>query len=195
MEYPEDATPLDPDEMLGLKFPHITTREELDQMEHVNIQEGLHWLYKTKHSDILSEQFVRKLHEKLFGKVWQWAGTFRQTEKNIGIDPIQIPQQLKLLLDDAQFWLANKTYPPHELALRFHHRLVKVHPFPNGNGRHARVMADVILAQMLAQKPIAWRDDSLNKKSEVRAEYIKALRLADQGDYERLLALFSGGGI
>lgn len=154
MENPEGSTPLDPDEMQGLKFPHITTREELDQMEQVNIQEGLQWLHKTKHRDILSDQFIRKLHAKLFGKVWQWAGTFRQTEKNIGIEPVQIPQQLKLLLDDVQFWLEHKTYPPLELALRLHHRMVKIHPFPNGNGRHARILADAMLAQMLNQKPI-----------------------------------------
>ena len=192
MENPEGATPLDPDEMLGLKFPHITTREELDQMEHVNIQEGLRWLHKTKQSDILSDQFVRKLHAKLFGKVWQWAGTYRQTEKNIGIDPVQIPQQLKLLLDDVQFWLEHKTYPPHELALRLHHRMVKIHPFPNGNGRHARILADVMLMQMLNQKPITWKGDYLNTKSEIRDEYIQALRLADQGDYGRLLGLYCG---
>ena len=191
MDYPEGATPLDPDEMLGIKFPHITTRGELDQMEHVNIQQGLQWLHRAQHRDILTGQFVRQLHTKLFANVWGWAGTFRQTEKNIGIDPVQIPHQLKLLLDDAQYWIENNTYPPYELALRLHHRMVKIHPFPNGNGRHARIMADAVLTQILGQQRINWKASSLDKDSDIRGNYISALRQADQGHYEPLLELYS----
>ena len=191
MDYPDGATPLDPDEMNGIKFPHITTRGQLDQMEHVNIQEGLRWLNRIQHTNMLTDQFVRKLHEKLFGNVWGWAGSFRQTEKNIGIDPVQISQQLRVLLDDAQYWIENETYPPYELALRLHHRMVFIHPFPNGNGRHARIMADAVLMQLLAKKSIDWKGDSLNSDSKIRDDYITALRRADQGDYGPLLALYS----
>lgn len=191
MDYPDGATPLDPDEMQGLKFPHITSRAQLDQMEQVNVQDGLRWLYRSKHHDILTDQFVRQLHTKLFGNVWEWAGTFRKTEKNIGIDPVQISQQLRLLLEDVQYWLVNDSYPPYELALRFHHRMVKIHPFPNGNGRHARIMADMLLVQMLEQKPIDWKARSLDKASAIRKNYINALREADKGKYEALLSLYS----
>ncbi|NOX09214.1 MAG: mobile mystery protein B [Gammaproteobacteria bacterium] len=175
MGYPDGATPLDPDEMNGIKFPHITTRGQLDQMEHVNIQEGLRWLNRIQHTDMFTNQFVRKLHEKLFGNVWNWAGTFRQTEKNIGINPVQISQQLRVLLEDAQYWIKNKTYPPYELALRLHHR----------------IMADAVLMQLLAKKSIDWKGDSLNSDSKIRNDYIAALRYADQGDYGPLLALYS----
>ena len=130
IKYPEGATPLDPDEMAGLKFKHITTRGELDQVEQANIQDGLKWLSRQKKPDVLTDQFVRELHKKLFGDVWAWAGEFRRTEKNIGIDPIKIPIDLRLLLDDVRFWIEHNTYPPGEIAARFHHRLVYIHLFP-----------------------------------------------------------------
>ncbi len=191
MDYSDGATPLDPDEMQGIKFPHITTRGELDQMEHINIQEGLQWLHRTQHRDILTEQFVRQLHTKLFGNVWMWAGAFRLTEKNIGIDPIQISPHLRLLLEDAQYWIENSIYPPYELALRFHHRMALIHPFPNGNGRHARIIADAVLIQILGKEGIDWKVSSLTKDTDIRVNYISALRAADQGDYTLLLELYS----
>ncbi|MDQ6957340.1 MAG: mobile mystery protein B, partial [Mariprofundaceae bacterium] len=146
---PDGAMPLNPGEMEGLRFTHIATRGELDQLEQANIVEGLQWLKKQKNTDILSEGFVRDLHKRLFGKIWKWAGTFRKTEKNIGVDPIQIAIQLRQLLDDARYWIEHETYPPMELAARFHHKLVLIHPFPNGNGRHARIMADAILTKLM----------------------------------------------
>lgn len=140
-EYPDGATPLEPDEMEGLKYKHVSTRGELDQLEQANVDEGLQWLKKQKKPDVLTEGFVCNLHIKLFGKVWKWAGSFRRTEKNVGIEPIQITIQLRQLLDDARYWVEHGTYPPMELAARFHHKLVYIHPFPNGNGRHSRIPA------------------------------------------------------
>ena len=116
----EGATPLDLDKMEGLKFKHITTRGELDHLEQANIQEGLQWLARQKTPDIFTEDFVRQLHQKLLGQVWQWAGTFRQTGKNIGVDPAQIGVQLRGVLDDARYWAEHKTYEPLEAAMRFH---------------------------------------------------------------------------
>lgn len=121
MEYPEGATPLDPDEIVGLKHKHVTTRNELDQLEQANIQSGIEWLTRTRNKDILNETFVRELHKQLFGDVWKWAGTFRRTEKNIGVDPLQIPEKLRTLLDDVRYWIENTTYSPEEIAVRFHH--------------------------------------------------------------------------
>ena len=107
----DGATPLDPDELEGLKFKHITVRGELNEVEQINVQEGLSWLKRRRKKQILCEEFVRDLHRKLFGEVWRWAGIFRQTEKSIGIDPIYIGEHLKLLLDDAAYWAENATYP------------------------------------------------------------------------------------
>lgn len=186
---PDGATLLDPDERDGLKFGHVTTRGELDRLEQANIESGLAWLSRRRRTDILSERFVRDLHRRLFGDVWRWAGAFRRTEKNIGIDPLHIPVQLRMLLDDARFWSEHGAYPPLEAAIRFHHRMVQIHPFPNGNGRHARIAADVYLEQRFGHDPIDWaagRD--LQRMNERRMQYIAALRAADGGDFALLLA-------
>ena len=184
---PDGSTPLDPDEMASLRFKHVTTRGELDQLEQANIDEGMQWLKKQKRPDVLSEGFVYTLHKKLFGKVWKWAGSFRKTEKNIGVDPIQIAIQLRLLLDDVRYWIENDTYPPKELAARFHHKLVYIHPFPNGNGRHARIMADAILTKLMGEDEIDWAGGyKLDDMNERRIQYIAALRKADGHDFDAL---------
>ena len=186
-DYPEGATPLYPDEMEGLRYKHIATRGELDELEQANIDEGLQWLKKQKNPDVLTEGFVRDLHEKLFGKVWRWAGTFRRTEKNIGVDPIQIAVQLIQLLDNTQYWIEHVTYPPKELAARFHHQLVYIHPFPNGNGRHSRIMADAVLTKLMGEPVIDWAGGyKLEKMNERRDQYIAALRSADGNDFDAL---------
>ncbi len=188
MDYPEGATPLEADELDGLKFSHITKKSELDHLEQANISAGLMWLKRRKDSNILNEQFIRKLHTQLFGDVWRWAGTYRQIEKNIGIDPVQISVQLRMLLDDVQFWIENETFDSIEIAVRFHHRLVYIHLFPNGNGRHARIMADVLLEKVYGIAPIDWLAGSeLQQANERRDNYIGALQLADRGDYQALL--------
>jgi Fic-DOC domain mobile mystery protein B len=188
MEYPDGATPLDPDEMEGLRFKHVSTRGELDQLEQANIVEGMQWLKKQKTPDVLTEGFVCDLHKHLFGKVWKWAGRFRSTEKNIGVDPIQISIQLRQLLDNAQYWLNNNTYPAKELAARFHHQLVFIHLFPNGNGRHARIMADAVLTKLMNEPVIDWAGGhKLESMNERRDQYIAALRAADGHEFSELL--------
>jgi Fic-DOC domain mobile mystery protein B len=188
MQYPEGATPLDPNELGGLKQKHITTQGELDQLEQANISSGLRWLGRQR-ADVLSDHFVIVLHKRLFGDVWDWAGAFRKTDKNIGIDPLQIQVELRALMSDAKYWADNKTYPPLEAAVRLHHRLVKIHPFPNGNGRHARIMADAILDRVYGTRPIDWAGGhDLQKMNARRAAYIAALKAADGGDYAPLLA-------
>ena len=188
MDFPDGATPLDPDEMEGLRFRHISTRGELDQLEQAGITEGMKWLDKQKNPDVLTEGFVYDLHKRLFGDVWKWAGSFRKTEKNIGIDPYEIPAQLRQLLDDVSYWVENDTYPPKELAARFHHKLVYIHPFQNGNGRHARIMADAVLIRLLDEPAIDWAGGyKLERMNERRDEYIAALRAADGHDFSELL--------
>ena len=185
---PEGATPLDPDERAGLKLKHVTTRGELDELEQANIQSGLQWLSRSRRKDVLSDEFLRRLHKQLFGEVWEWAGTFRQTEKNIGIDPLYVSVQLRTLIDDARYWAEHKTYPPLEAAARFHHRLVQIHPFPNGNGRHARLAADLYLEKHFGHAPIEWAHGfDLQADNARRTVYIAALRAADGGDYVPLL--------
>lgn len=187
----DGQTPLDPDELDGLKHPHVTHRGQLDQLEQANIQQGLIWLGRQRNPKILTDQFLRKLHRQLFGDVWSWAGTYRLTEKNIGIDPRQISMQIQDLLNDVRYQIEHATYPLHEIVLRFHHRLVYIHPFPNGNGRFARMMADALL-KSLGAAAINWSGGyELQAMNERREQYIAALRAADRGDYE-LLFEFAG---
>lgn len=185
---PDGATPLDPDEREGLRFRHVTTRGELNELEQANIQDGLLWLSRRRTRNLLTEDFLRDLHRRLFGQVWKWAGQFRRTEKNIGIDPIMVAVELRMLLDDARYWAGHRTYQPLEAAARFHHRLVFIHLFPNGNGRHARIATDLYLENIFGHPAIDWAaGHDLLHANERRSAYIAALRAADAGDYDPLL--------
>lgn len=185
---PDGATPLDPDELAGLKFDHVTTRGELDELEQVNIQAGLLWLGRRRETNILTDDFLRELHRRLFGDVWAWAGSYRLREKNIGIAPQMISVSVRTLLEDAKYWTENSTYLPLEAAARFHHRLVEIHPFTNGNGRHARIAADTYLSACFDHAPIDWQNGAdLTRNNQRRDQYISALRAADGHDYSSLL--------
>lgn len=185
---PDGATQLGPDEIVGLKFSHVTTRDELNELEHANIQQGLLWLTRHHGGDILSAEFVCELHKRLFGDVWEWAGTFRQHETDIGVEPSRITAPLHNLLEDARCWTENDTYVPLEAAGRFHHRMVSIHLFPNGNGRHARIAADAFLEHYFDHPPIAW-EGRFNQQADAthRNAYLNALRNADRGEFEPLL--------
>ncbi|MEX0604459.1 MAG: mobile mystery protein B [Marinobacter sp.] len=187
-EEPDGATPLDPDENQGLKLSHVTTRGELDELEQANIEQGLAWVSRRRGGDIFDDSFIRTLHKRLFGDVWRWAGEYRLTEKNIGIDPFQIGAQLRMLLENAHYWSKHEVFTPLEAAARFHHRMVQIHPFPNGNGRHARIATDILLEEVYDHSPVVWASGfDLQADNERRAAYITALRSADGGDFYPLL--------
>ena len=190
-DLPEGATPLDPDETEGLIPGHVTTRAELNELEEANIGIGASWaltaaVLSSRRVDVLTEEFLYQLHRRMFGEVWEWAGQVRRTNKNIGVDKREIRVEIRNLLADAAVWREDAVYPPDELAVRFHHRLVWIHPFPNGNGRHARLMADLI-AQQLGRPPFSWGGQALLETSALRATYIEAVRMADGGDYQPLI--------
>jgi len=185
--YPEGATPIDPDEQEGLILTHITTREELNRWEQENINRAEEWCNSRKHGDILTIGFILKLHKKMLGDIWKWAGQFRASGKNIGVPAWQISTELKKLLDDFNVWLEHKAYSNDEIAVRFHHRLVSIHPFANGNGRHARMMTNLIQKQILGEEEFTWGQGNLSQVGDCRKRYIKALRAADDNDCLPLL--------
>jgi Fic-DOC domain mobile mystery protein B len=184
-DLPTGATPIDPDEAEGLIPEHVTTRGELDELEEANIQEGLEWALR-RSREVLSEEFVYELHRRMFDSVWAWAGKVRLTDKNIGVDKHTVRMEVRKLIEDARYWRENLVYEPDELAVRFHHRLVSIHPFPNGNGRHARLMADLLVRQLGADA-FSWGGASLTNTSDLRTAYIGALRKADEGNVGPLL--------
>lgn len=187
-EAPEGATPLDPNEAAGLRLTHITTRAELDRWEQENIAEAEAWAFNRAHRDILTDGFIKRLHKRMFGHVWRWAGSYRSTGKNIGLPAWQIATELRTLCADCVAWIEHGAYPPDEIAARFHHRLTAIHPFANGNGRHARLMTDILLAHLLKQPRFTWGSGNLVDAGECRQRYISALRAADRYDYGPLLA-------
>jgi Fic-DOC domain mobile mystery protein B len=183
---PDDPTPLTPDERKGLIPADITYRRELNRAEQENIARGQDWAL-SRRRDLLTEKFVKDLHGRMFGDVWRWAGDFRTTERNIGITYYQIPIAVRELLADTAAWVEHEVYPPDEIAVRFHHRLVQIHPFPNGNGRHSRLLADLLVMQ-LGRERFTWGSANLQDANEVRRRYIDALKAADNHDIGPLLA-------
>jgi Fic-DOC domain mobile mystery protein B len=180
------ATPLTPDERAQLIPTYITTRAQLNEAEQLNITEADLWAF-TRKRDVLNEDVLVNLHKRMFRRVWKWAGAFRATERNIGIEAFRIGIELRALQQDATYWVEHGTFAPDEIAVRFHHRLVFIHPFPNGNGRHARLAAD-LLAVKLGQKRFTWGSANLVEPAATRAAYISALKAADNHDIEKLLA-------
>ena len=165
LKYEEGQTPLDEEEKEGLKIKSI----------------------KLKPEKILTEKFVKDLHKRMYGDVWKWAGEFRKSKKNIGISWIRIGIELKNLMDDTKYWIENNTYSPDEIAIRFKHRLVSIHCFPNGNGRHSRMMADIIMESIFDEDLFTWHQSKMVKANETRKEYINALRKADNGNVKPLI--------
>ena len=184
----DGQTPLDPDERAGLIPRHIETQGALNDWEQENILQAAKWLRRAKVPEVLSDGFCRDLHRRMFNKTWKWAGKFRTSDKNIGCDWTLVAVKLNQLLGNTKYWVANETFAPDETAARLHHALVWIHPFPNGNGRHSRMMTDALLKQ-LGQKAFSWGDGgNVVNASEVRARYLAALRAADKNDFAGLLA-------
>lgn len=185
---PTGATPLDPDEAEDLIPDHVSTRGELNAWEEVNIAKASDWLRRRQRGrSVLNMDFLRELHRQMFSDTWRWAGNFRWTLKNIGSPPEVILEQTHNLLADTRYWVEDHTYSLDEIAVRFHHRLVAIHPFPNGNGRHARLMTDALLEE-LDTLPFTWGSGSIDDQGAIRDRYIQALRSADSGDYAPLFA-------
>jgi Fic-DOC domain mobile mystery protein B len=181
----DHATPLTPEERNGLIPTHITLRSELNELEQQNISEADRWAFSRRHN-VLSEPFLRGLHRRMFNRVWRWAGKYRTSERNLGIAHYRIEPELRQIIDDARYWVEHHSYPPDELAVRFHYRMVAVHPFPNGNGRWSRLAADLLVVQQGGSR-FTWGRANLQAAGDVRKRYIDALHAADGHDLAPLI--------
>jgi Fic-DOC domain mobile mystery protein B len=179
-------TPLTGEEGEQLLPTYIAVRAELNEAEHINIAQAMRWLARGRGFNVLDDADLRQLHKRMFGQVWKWAGQYCTTPRNIGIEAYRIPTEVRLLVDDARYWLENGTYLPDNLAIRFSPRLVSIHPFPNGNGRHSRIAGD-LLAQKLGQKPFTWGRRGLVDAGVTRKAYVAALQAGDGGEIGPLL--------
>jgi Fic-DOC domain mobile mystery protein B len=187
--YVDGQTPLDDEEKEGLLIQTIATRGELDEFEQQNIESAIQWSIglSLKPDLIFTESFVRSVHKRMYDQVWKWAGEFRKSNKNIGTDKWQIPTSLKSLLDDTKYWYEKNVYEPDEIAIRFKHRIVSIHCFPNGNGRHSRLMADIIIQKVFMKPEFSWGTSAFISDTAARDNYLKAIKLADKGDFSLLL--------
>jgi Fic-DOC domain mobile mystery protein B len=192
-KYSDGNTPIRPEEAEQL-IPQISTMAELNEYEALNILQAQEWAFSTRtlnSVDPLEEHYVRTLHARMFDHVWKWAGTYRKHELNIGCDPHEILQRIPLLLGNARYWLEHGTFPVDECLLRFHHQIVsKIHPFPNGNGRHARMITDVI-AVKFGRPEFTWgAGANVVAEGSARTDYLAALRAldTDENDVKSLLS-------
>jgi Fic-DOC domain mobile mystery protein B len=184
----DGRTPISAEEISEL-VPNLSTQEELNEWERENILEAYEWALSArtlKNTDPIQEEFIRKLHQRMFGETWRWAGKYRKTERNMGIAVPKILESIGVLIGDAQYWVKEKTFSTDEIAVRIHHRLVSIHPFPNGNGRCARLWADIIAVKW-GGKPFTWGSGNIVSIGTARENYIKALQSADKGDVQPLL--------
>lgn len=186
-EAPQGATPLNPEELEQLIPLHITSMADLNAAEQMNIVQADMWAFSRNRKELLEIKYVQALHKRMFGDVWLWAGRFRQRNVNIGdVDAYEVPARLHLLFGDVQYWLENNTYPIDVVAVRFHREITWIHPFVNGNGRHARLMTDLILKKMGSQR-FSWGGGDLVNEGKLRSDYLEALRAADNQDFQPLL--------
>lgn len=185
-QQPDNATPLTAEEREGLIPSHVALRRELNELEQQNILDANTWVFGRKRNPV-DERFGRHLHRRMFGAVWRWAGIYRTTNKTIGVDRSLIQIRLYEALNNIRFWMNNEIFPPDEIAARFHHALVFVHPFPDGNGRWSRLMGDV-LAVRLGQDRFTWGGSRLRAHDKTREAYIEALKAADKHDFTALIA-------
>ena len=190
LSYDYGQTPISEEEIKELLIKTISTKAQLDEFEQKNIEIAVEWTMKQKFNidKVLSIDFIQEVHKRMFAEVWGWAGTFRKSNKNIGVDKHYIYTELKTLIDDVNFWINNKTYCNDEIAIRYKHRLVKIHPFPNGNGRHSRLCADILISHILHQNIFSWgNNNNFTKQGKIRKQYIDAILLADESDIKPLI--------
>lgn len=193
--YASGQTPIDEEEKEGLRIPSITTREALDEFEQLNIEKAVEFFMLRRSftmQKILTAPFVLGVHKKMFSDVWKWAGTVRKSNKNLGVDAIYVIPRLHQLLGNCSYWIANRMYSDEEIAVRFKHELVSIHIFPNGNGRHSRLMGDIVMKHVFGKPRFSWGQKEWAHKQNVRDAYLQALRKADNGDYHDLVAFSMG---
>ena len=183
----DSGTPLAPEEKRDLIPAHITYRSELNAAEQDNIARGQDWALRRRRREIVDERFILDLHRRMFGEVWRWAGRYRTSERNLGVASWDIPVEMRKLIDDARTWVAGGAYSSDEIAVRLHRRLVWIHPFANGNGRHARLVADLLVMRLGGER-FTWGSGSLYSAGELRQRYVAALRAADRHDIAALVA-------
>ena len=195
LQYDKGQTPIAREEMDDLLLPTISTQGELDEFEQANIEMAIEWSLRISLAldEFLSIDFIKELHRRMFSEVWSWAGSFRKSDKNIGVDKYLINQELLKLNDDCRYWIVNKVYSEDEIAIRYKFRMVTIHPFPNGNGRYSRISGDILASRILKRPVFSWGGTSIGEENITRRKYLESLYAADRGDIRPLLEFARSG--
>ncbi len=186
----DGTTLLSEEDRIALRIPTIETKAELNEFEQQNIEKAVTWTLRKKFrkENLITEEFIKELHFRMFNDTWKWAGQFRKSDTNLGIHWTKIGTELRQLLDDTNYWIEKQSYAEDEIAVRLKHRIVVIHCFPNGNGRHSRLFADVVAQNVFGNPAFSWGSKSLIAAGDARARYLSALREADKGDIHSLIA-------
>jgi Fic-DOC domain mobile mystery protein B len=197
LQYNKGQSPISEEEKEDILLPTISTRGELDEFEQANIEKAIEWSMRNSFSlhEVLSLDFTKELHKRMFSDVWRWAGSFRSSNKNIGVDKFFIEQELYKLNNDCRYWIEKKVFVEDEIAIRYKYRMVSIHPFPNGNGRHSRISGDILVSHVLGRPVFSWGGKTIVEEGKVRMKYLNALCKADQGDIKPLLEFARMGSL
>jgi len=197
LRYEKGQTPIDEEEKEDLLLPTISTRRELDEFEQANIEKAIEWSLKIQDTrdQLLSIEFIKELHFRMFSEVWGWAGAFRKSNKNIGVDKYMIEEELCKLTDDCRYWIENRIYPEDEIAIRYKFRMVSIHPFPDGNGRHSRISGDILVSKAFKRPVFSWGGNMIGEEGESRKRYLESLYMADKGDMGALITFARSGSL
>lgn len=195
LDYSKGQTPISEEEKEALLIRTISTKGELDEFEQANIERAIAWSMSNRFSEneILSVAFIKEVHKRMFSEVWTWAGKFRKSNMNLGVDKFLIEQELSRLVEDCRYWISHNIYSEDEIGVRFKFRMVSIHPFPTGNGRHSRICGDILISHVFGSPVFSWGGKSIGEGGETRKKYLDALHKADQGDI-RLLVEFARSG-
>lgn len=181
-------TPID---VSHLKVKGVQTRSQLDSVEAANILKVVSKYFgrrrPTERMAPFTLQWVKRLHREMFGDVWKWAGRNRTSEINIGVKWHLIDEKLQQLLDDLACWGQSEVGVLEQAAM-LHHRAVQIHPFYNGNGRWARMLANILLHSR-GYSSTGWPNELIGTTSIIRDRYIAAIKAADDGNYDLLTDL------
>lgn len=188
---------MDPDARQFLLPEHadVATNNELNELEALNIADAFAWAddQTWQTADFFTQHVLREIHAKMFDQVWVWAGTYRSREVNIGnCPPEEISTRLEQVLGNLSYQSENGR-SAHDVCTALHHCIAQIHPFPNGNGRHARLVARLLAQTMgLERSSLTWGSTEYADEDTRKAAYISSLRAADDGDFGPLKSFIFG---
>ena len=164
----------------GITIKGKPLKDHLEAKNHYEALEYLYSLVEKDNSQNISEYLIRNLHKLVTAETdKEWAGNYRNSNVIIVGSEHTPPDafEVSIVMGDLIKWLRGnqKKLHPIELAAIFHHKLVFIHPFFDGNGRTARLAMNLLLMQKSYPMAVMLKND--------RKKYYQTLSRADEKDY------------